>query len=123
MPVDRITYVGPNGDLFIINPDGTNQLKLTGASQVAAGVPGVLAAPMLDLNNFYAWPTWSPDGRKLAASRVRVIEQRTEVTLEVIDPSTGRAVTLFRNETPALMADVVPHYIYWAPDSKSLAFL
>jgi Tol biopolymer transport system component len=78
---------------------------------------------MLDLNNFYAWPTWSPDGTKLAASRVQVIEQRAEVTLEVIDPSNGRAVTIFKNETPALVADGAPHYIYWAPDSKSLAFL
>ena len=123
VPVDRITYVGPNGDLFTINPDGTNQLKLTGASQAGAAAGGVLGAPGLDLNNFYAWPTWSPDGTKLAASRVQVTGQRAEVTLEVIEPGTGRATTLFKNETPALVADGAPHYIYWAPDSKSLAFL
>ena len=123
LAVNRITYVNPYGELFTINPDGTEQLKLTGGSLLGGAGEGVLAAPTLRLESFHAWPTWSPDGAKLAASRVEISGQRAEVTLEVIYPSTGRAETVFRNSTPGMVADGAPHYIYWAPDSRSLSFL
>ena len=123
LAVNRITYVNPFGELFTINPDGTEQLKLTGSSLLGSGGEGVLAAPTLRLESFYAWPTWSPDGTKLAASRVEVSGNQAEVTLEVIYPSTGRSETVFRNSTPGMVADGAPHYIYWAPDSRSLSFL
>jgi dipeptidyl aminopeptidase/acylaminoacyl peptidase len=123
LAVNRITYVNPYGELFIINPDGTDQLKLTGGSLLGGGREAVLAAQTLRLDSFYAWPTWSPDGTKLAASRVQVSGRQAEVTLEVIYPSTGRVETVFRNATPGMVADGTPHYIYWAPDSRSLAFL
>ena len=123
LAVNRITYVNPYGELFTINPDGTEQLKLTGGSLLGSGGEGVLAAPTLRLESFHAWPTWSPDGAKLAASRVEISGQQAEVTLEVIYTSTGRAETVFRNSTPGMVADGAPHYIYWAPDSRSLSFL
>ena len=123
LAVNRITYVNPYGELFTVNPDGTEQLKLTGGSLLGSGGEGVLAAPTLRLESFYAWPTWSPDGAKLAASRVEITGQQAEVTLEVIYTSTGRVETVFRNSSPGMVADGAPHYIYWAPDSKSLSFL
>ena len=123
LAVNRITYVNPYGELFTINPDGTEQLKLTGGSLLGSGGEGVLAAPTLRLESFHAWPTWSPDGTKLAASKVEVSGRQAEVTLEVIYPSTGRVETVFRNSTPGMVADGAPHYIYWAPDSRSLSFL
>lgn len=123
MSVDRITYVGPNGDLFTVNPDGSGQLKLTGATQVDAGSAGAVMAQPLGMNGFYAWPTWSPDGSKLAASRVQVSGGETEVSVEIMDAATGRSVTAYQNDVPSLVADGAPHYLYWSPDSKSLAFL
>ena len=86
--VNRITYVNPYGELFTMNPDGTDQLKLTGGSLLGSGGEGLLAAPTLRLESFHAWPTWSPDGAKLAASKVEISGQQAEVTLEVSYTST-----------------------------------
>jgi len=121
--VDRITYVGPNGDLFTVNPDGSGQLKLTGGAQVKAGPAGAFMAQSLGVNDFYAWPTWSPDGSKVAASRVQVSGGQAEVSVEILDAATGRSTTAYQNEVPSLVADGAPHYLYWSPDSKWLAFL
>lgn len=121
--VDRITYVGPNGDLFTVNPDGSGQLKLTGGAQVEAGPVGAFMAQSLEVNDFYAWPTWSPDGSKVAASRVQVSGGQAEVSVEILDSATGRSVTAYQNDVPSLVADGAPHYLYWSPDSKWLAFL
>ena len=142
--VDRIVYVGTGGDLFTIKADGTDPQQLTGNNQLraepqepdqppelsATGEPGArqisaaFLGQTLNFNHFYAWPTWSPDGAKLAASRVQVVSEReATVSIQVIDAITGRADTIYTNEVPALIADGVPHYLYWAPDSQSLGFI
>lgn len=82
----------------------------------------MLAQP-LNLNEYYAWPTWSPDGSKIAVSRVSVSAGDAEISVQVVDVATSRTETVYRNESPALIADGTPHYLYWSPDSRSLAFL
>ncbi|MCH8961246.1 MAG: PD40 domain-containing protein, partial [Bacteroidetes bacterium] len=145
--VDRIVYVGTGGDLFTIKADGTDPQQLTGNNQLRADQPettesqepGEPAEPQepgarriaaafhsqtLNFSQFYAWPTWSPDGTKLAVSRVQLRSEReATVSIQVIDAITGRADTVYTNEVPALIADGVPHYLYWAPDSQSLGFI
>ncbi|MCH7605673.1 MAG: PD40 domain-containing protein [Chloroflexi bacterium] len=123
MAVDRITYVNPDGELFTINPDGTGQLKLTGGTQVGLGSRGAFLAQSLNDSEFYAWPTWSPDGTKVAASRIQVSGGQPRITVEVIGASTGQASTVYTNTVPSLVAQGAPHYLYWSPDSRSLAFL
>ena len=142
--VDRIVYVGTGGDLFTIKADGTDPQQLTGNNQLraepqepveppepsAAEEPGArqisaaFLGQTLNFSQFYAWPTWPPDGTKLAASHVQVVSEReATVSIQVIDAITGRADTIYTNEVPALIADGVPHYLYWAPDSQSLGFI
>ena len=139
--VDRIVYVGTGGDLFTIKADGTDPQQLTGNNQLRAqpeesteppeaqspGARQIAAAFLgqtLNFSQFYAWPTWSPDGAKLAVSRVQVRSEReATVSIQVIDAITGRADTVYTNEVPALIADGVPHYLYWAPDGRSLGFI
>jgi TolB protein len=78
----------------------------------------------LDFDNVHAWPTWSPDGTKLAASRIRVTgDQSAELTVQVLDANTGRSSMVFNNSFPGLVAEGSPHYLYWSPDSRSLSFL
>ena len=69
--VDRITYVNSAGDVFTIKGDGSDRQQLTGGTQVSSGPIGPFMGQGIDFDNFHAWPTWSPDGTKLAVSRVR----------------------------------------------------
>ena len=95
--VDRIAYIAPYGDLFTVNPDGTGERRLTGVSQVRSrsSDPAGPASPSdtaafytlqdLDFSESYAWPTWSPDGTRLAVSRVQITPNRSlEVSVQVI---------------------------------------
>jgi hypothetical protein len=119
--VDRISFVGTEGDLFTIGPDGNEMVRLTGGVRLR-GEGGPLAQS-LDNSYLYAWPTWSPDGTKLAASKVEALGTDRRVTVEVIDVSNSRARTIHEGPVNALVAQGAPHYIYWAPDSRSLAFI
>lgn len=122
--VDRITYVNSAGDIFTINADGSEQRRLTGGTQVRSGTTGPFVAQGVDFETAYTWPTWSPDGAKLAASRVQVSgNQDAEVTVQVLDPGSGRSQTVFSNDFPGLVADGSPHYLYWSPDGQHLSFL
>ncbi len=75
---------------------------------------------------YYAWPTWSPDGTRIAASRV-VTEgvPGTGVDLRVIDLATGAETVVFQNDPSGVgfVAQGAPHYPYWHPDGEHIAFL
>ena len=136
MTVDRIAYIGPYGDLFTVSPDGSDERQLTGVSRVRSrpSDPAGPASPSdtaaffsvqdLDFNESYAWPTWSPDGTRLAASRVQIAPNRSlEVSVQVIDAVTGISRIVYENDVPGLIADGSPHYLYWSPDGELLSFL
>lgn len=130
--VDRIIYVSPQGDLITIKADGSSPQRLTGGTQLRSGpdgpalsqAGGPIPVQSLDFNNFYAWPTWSPDNTRLAASRVQVAGDRElQVSVQIIQATSGRSKTVFTNEIPALIADGVPHYLYWSPNGRYLAII
>lgn len=122
--VDRITYVNSAGDIFTIKGDGSDRQQLTGGTQVSSGPTGPFMAQGIDFDSFHAWPTWSPDGTKLAVSRVRASGgQDAEVTIQLLEAVTGRSKTVYDSDFPGLVADGSPHYLYWSPDSKNLSFL
>ena len=136
LSVNRIAYIGPYGDLFTVNPDGTGERRLTGVSQVRSrsSDPAGPASPSdtaafysvqdLDFSESFAWPTWSPDGTRLAVSRVQLTPNRSlEVSVLVIDAVTGVNRIVYENDVPALVADGSPHYLYWSPDGEFLSFL
>ena len=121
--LDRIAYVNSTGDLFTINPDGSGLRSLTAGVQANSGSAGGVVAQPLNLNRFYAWPTWSPDGSKIAVSRVQAVDGGSEISLEIVDTSTAQARTVYENTAGGLVAQGAPHYIYWSPGGRYLSFL
>ncbi len=121
--VNRIAYINSDGALFTIDPDGSNGVQLTGAVQAGERPSDGPLAQQLNQNELYAWPTWSPDGSKLAVSRVLLREEGADMALQVVDVHTAMFTTVYRNQGTSLVAAGVPHYIYWAPDNRTLSFL
>ena len=115
--VNRIAYIDNSGDLRLVNPDGTGDARLTG--DVRAGV----LAQALERGDSYSWPTWSPDGAKLAVSRVSVTGRSPGLSVQLFDLSTGRMTSAYENDVPAPVADGAAHYIYWSPDGRYLTLL
>ena len=121
--VNRIAYVTDDGNIATINPDGSDPRRLT-RSEARVERAGHVLAQAADSESFYTWPTWSPDGSRLAASRVRSRGDSTQLSLEIIDASSGVSKRVYENEPGTiLVAQGAPHYIYWSPDSQHLAFL
>ena len=115
--VNRIAYVDNGGDLRVIDPDGTGEVRLTG--DVRAG----LLAQALERGDSYSWPTWRGDGQRLAASRVSIAGRDAGLSVQVFDLAAGRMESAYENDVPAAVADGAPHYIYWSPDGRYLSFL
>jgi TolB protein len=124
MTVDRIAYVGTDNNIFTISPDGSGSRRLTG--NITAGAQGIIQArPLQQVFIFYTWPTWSPDGKKLAVSQVILEGDVPTVSLFTLETSEGELTKVYENEPRAspIIANNVPHYMYWSPNSESLAFI
>ena len=124
-PVDRIVYIGDDGNVYTVKADGTQREQIT---RINSGPVASLAVAGLAqvLTSYYAWPTWSPDGARVAASRVLVEgSPQDRVDLRVIDLATGSETVVFGNNpaNAGFVAQGAPHYPYWHPGSAHLAFL
>ena len=123
LAVNRIAFIGSGGDIFTINPDGTDSRRLT-TTDLRVGPAGHVLAQGGPSVLFYAWPTWSPDSTKLSASLVTVEGETASFSLEVLDATTGQGNRAYLNEpNSGPIARGAPHYTYWSPDSKRLAFI
>ena len=120
---DRIAYLGSDGNIYTIRPDGTDVHKLTD-TDTRVGTSGPILAQPSERRARYEWPTWSPDGTKLAVSRVMEGGGPPSYSLEVLDALTGRATRIFDNGPNTVsVAFGNSHYTQWSPDSNHLAFL
>ena len=122
--MNRIAYVGVDENIFTINPDGSDSKRLTGAAS-ARSVGGILAQPLGQTSVLHSWPTWSPDGSRIAVSRVSLEGAEPQVSLLVIDAETGALTRIYENEPGAspVIAESVPHYMYWSANGEKLAFI
>lgn len=121
--MDRIVYVSNDGNIYSVGADGSDGRNLTndgnGWAVTSLRRPEGLPDPV-----FYSWPTVSPDGTKLAASRV-TLQSPTNIKAElyIFDVKTGKSQKIHENpqgDAP-FIAPGVPHYLCWSPDSKKLA--
>jgi len=99
--VNRIAIVNADGQVETLSPGGGERRVLTREGE----------------ETFFQFPTWSPDGRRLAVigstftgGGIYVLPDETSgATLD------EREIYFSNNETP--------FYLYWSPDSERLAFL
>jgi Tol biopolymer transport system component len=122
-PVDLIAYSGADGGLFTILPDGTGSRRLAGGG--VEGAVGRISAQGLAPSALFTWPTWSPDGRRLAFSRVLPDDGSPTTSIHVVDLETQNVNLVHENGPGAspFIAQDASHYLYWAPDSSLLTFI
>jgi TolB protein len=109
-PVVQIAYVGSDGHVYVAEADGGGARALSQSVAGLSGGPGWL----------FRWPTYSPDGRKVAFGGYRT--ERGEllsgaVLSADVTQTQVRATTLLESGT------IGPVYLYWAPDSRHLSAL
>lgn len=93
---NQIAFIGNDDNLWLVSPDGKNPRKITSDGQG------------------YRFPTWAPDGRRLAF----IGPDETNSPALYISPTSNSEPVVVFNKTNS-----TPFYLYWAPDSKSITFL
>jgi dipeptidyl aminopeptidase/acylaminoacyl peptidase len=104
-PRGRIAYVGGQGDIFTVRPDGSERRQLTH-----------LGGPEGVARSTHAWPTWSPDGRLIAATRVDA-EDGSVGGLYTLPAGGGEPTRVFAAE------GALPFFGAWSPDARAIAIL
>jgi TolB protein len=89
----RIAYIGNDGQVFTIQPDGTNQRQLT------------------DDDFPYQFPAWATGSGQLA------VLSGTGSVVTLLDTKEPNPVTLYESGSQA------PFYLYWSPDNSQISFL
>lgn len=106
--VNLIAFVNADGDVMTMKPDGLQ------VSQISPEVEG-----------FFTWPTWSPDGNSLVYSGV--VDDGSELQVNLYASHTGgvgsRVLYASDPGEVGLLAQGVVHYPLWSPNGERLAFI
>ena len=108
-PLGRIAYVGKDGNIYTTDRNGK---QLSAITQDAALNPSAG-----QVGRMYQYLTWAPDGQHLAFVRISVGQSSQEVSLVSSLSDGKKPVNNFTSQ------DVQPFYLYWSPNSQSIAFL
>ncbi len=106
--VSNIAYIGSDDHVYVAEADGS------AARRISERVSGLSSADGWT----YRWPTYSPDGRRLAFAGFRA-PAGTLVSSAVLGAETDptRATVLLESN------QLAPIYLYWSPDSRHVAAL
>ena len=117
--LQRVVFVGPEFDVGTVLRDGSERRTIAAPSEPGAGTGGGRNALG------YTWPTWSPDGRRVAVSRVPGPARGDIASLVVFeaDGSNERFVHTTNDGPVNFVADGAPHYTHWSPNSRRLSFV
>jgi TolB protein len=105
---NRLAVVDDQGDLFTVAPDGgqRHQLTTTGGPEGAGN------------RTIHFWPTWSPDGRWIAAARAEIVNgDPASLALFALPAAGGEARQLFGDD------ESLPFFYSWSPDARSIAVI
>ena len=106
--VDRIVYVGLDGLIRTVNPDGSDERAVS------------------PLEGFFTWPTWSPDSKRLVFSGLASDGSGgARISLFLFETRNGLSHEIFVGEpgTAGVLAEGVLHYPLWSPDGTQVAFI
>jgi Tol biopolymer transport system component len=106
--VSQIAYVGTDDQVYVSEPDGSAVRRI---SQQIAGLS-------TEDGWTYRWPTYSPDGRRLAFAGYRTrAGALLSTAVLVADSEQPGASTMLES------SELAPIYLYWSPDNRHLAAL
>jgi TolB protein len=110
-----IAYIGGEGALYTIQPDGSGKRKLASGELLQT----IAFSPQRIQNgqDFYSWPVWSPDGSRLACFHIVTAEAGQTDGLYIFDVANAQVLHSYKAQ------GLQPIYAYWAPNSKQLAIL
>lgn len=110
----RLAWVTTDRQIAAAAADGSGATLLSDSLSADLGVWAQLGRPQLH----WAWPTWAPDGKRLAAFVVEPSDERAgPVRVQVLD------VDGVRQELWWEAGGVSPVYLQWRPDGGALAIL
>ena len=114
--LQRVVFVGPGFDVGTVLRDGSGRRTIAAPGAGRGGVRAPLG---------YTWPTWSPDGRQVAVSRIPGPGRGDIASLVVLDAdgSNERFVHVTNDGQVNFVADGAPHYAHWSPDGRRLSFV
>ena len=106
--VNLIAFVSADGDVMTMKPDGLQVRQISP-----------------DVEGFFTWPTWSPDGNSLVYSGVVDDGNELQVNLYASHIGGGGNRVLYASDPGevGLLAQGVVHYPLWSPDGEHLAFI
>jgi TolB protein len=113
--LNLIAYIGGEGALYTVQPDGNGKRKLAFGEllQTIAFSPRRVQTG----RDFYSWPVWSPDGSRLACFHVATAEDGQTAGLYIFDVTNAQVLHSYKAQ------GLEPIYAYWAPNNKQLAIL
>ena len=106
--VNLIAFVSADGEVMTMRPDGLQVNRITP-----------------DVEGFFTWPTWSPDGNTLVYSGVVRQGEELQLNLYASNASGGASRVLYASHPGevGLLAQGVVHYPLWSPLGERLAFI
>ena len=121
----RIVFVGPRFDVWTVRDDGEGLEHIAGEGASDSSVTLASSRTQRAEGARYTWPTWSPDGTRVALSRIPGLGENSVAGLVVSDASGGpeRQLHQTRRGSLGFVARDAPHYALWAPTSQFLSFV
>jgi TolB protein len=99
--LDRIAFVGPDDSLYVTDRNGQDVELLVAVEEGTS----------------LGYPTWSPDGRRVAYLAQRQTGSGVESGLYAVSTQGDAPTRLYTS------ANHPPFYLYWSPDSQYISFL